>query len=123
MINYRLKATVLEIVDNQIKTNDPAIVKETLDRLMGLGYSSEKSKEMIAAILLEEMYDMLKENQKYNEECYCKKLSMLPDYAGDDQENCKEAPELLQVRHEPKIGCNDPCPCGSGKKYKKCCGQ
>ena len=22
-----------------------------------------------------------------------------------------------------KIGCNDPCPCGSGKKYKKCCGR
>jgi SEC-C motif-containing protein len=27
------------------------------------------------------------------------------------------------VRHEkPKPGRNDPCPCGSGKKYKKCCG-
>lgn len=26
------------------------------------------------------------------------------------------------VRQEPKIGRNDPCPCGSGKKYKKCCG-
>ena len=25
------------------------------------------------------------------------------------------------VRSEPKIGRNDPCPCGSGKKYKKCC--
>ena len=24
---------------------------------------------------------------------------------------------------EKKIGRNDPCPCGSGKKYKKCCGQ
>jgi len=24
---------------------------------------------------------------------------------------------------EPKIGRNDPCPCGSGKKYKKCCGK
>ena len=23
----------------------------------------------------------------------------------------------------PKIGRNDPCPCGSGKKYKKCCGK
>jgi len=22
----------------------------------------------------------------------------------------------------PKVGRNDPCPCGSGKKYKKCCG-
>ncbi|MCC6265918.1 MAG: preprotein translocase subunit SecA [Bryobacterales bacterium] len=25
-------------------------------------------------------------------------------------------------RSEPKVGRNDPCPCGSGKKYKKCCG-
>ncbi|WP_175438477.1 DUF1186 domain-containing protein [Fusibacter sp. 3D3] len=34
----------------------------------------------------------------------------------------------LQYHHEPiitgkKIGRNDPCPCGSGKKYKKCCGN
>jgi len=27
------------------------------------------------------------------------------------------------VRNEVKIGRNDPCPCGSGKKYKKCCGR
>ncbi|WP_422447595.1 preprotein translocase subunit SecA [Thermoanaerobacterium sp. DL9XJH110] len=27
------------------------------------------------------------------------------------------------VRKEKKIGRNDPCPCGSGKKYKKCCGR
>lgn len=26
------------------------------------------------------------------------------------------------VREAPKTGRNDPCPCGSGKKYKKCCG-
>jgi uncharacterized protein len=26
------------------------------------------------------------------------------------------------VRPEPKIGRNEPCPCGSGKKFKKCCG-
>ena len=25
-------------------------------------------------------------------------------------------------REEPKVGRNDDCPCGSGKKYKKCCG-
>jgi hypothetical protein len=25
------------------------------------------------------------------------------------------------IRSEPKVGRNDPCPCGSGKKYKKCC--
>jgi len=32
-----------------------------------------------------------------------------------------EAPK--PVRTGAKIGRNDPCPCGSGKKYKKCCGQ
>ena len=26
------------------------------------------------------------------------------------------------IRPNPKVGRNDPCPCGSGKKYKKCCG-
>lgn len=26
-------------------------------------------------------------------------------------------------RETPKVGRNDPCPCGSGKKYKKCCGR
>ncbi|MDD5436154.1 MAG: preprotein translocase subunit SecA [Candidatus Omnitrophica bacterium] len=26
-------------------------------------------------------------------------------------------------REDPKVGRNDPCPCGSGKKYKKCCGK
>ena len=27
-----------------------------------------------------------------------------------------------QRRDNPKIGRNDPCPCGSGKKFKQCCG-
>jgi preprotein translocase subunit SecA len=26
-------------------------------------------------------------------------------------------------REAPKVGRNDPCSCGSGKKYKKCCGK
>jgi SEC-C motif-containing protein len=26
-------------------------------------------------------------------------------------------------RAQPKVGRNEPCPCGSGKKYKKCCGS
>jgi len=32
--------------------------------------------------------------------------------------------KVKQIRLEqPKVGRNDPCPCGSGKKYKKCCGR
>lgn len=36
-------------------------------------------------------------------------------------ENFPSNPAGTIIRHEPRIGRNDPCPCGSGKKYKKCC--
>lgn len=39
------------------------------------------------------------------------------------EEGSAKKPHVETVVHEgPKIGRNDPCPCGSGKKYKKCCG-
>jgi preprotein translocase subunit SecA len=35
-----------------------------------------------------------------------------------------EGAKVKQIKLEqPKVGRNDPCPCGSGKKYKKCCGK
>jgi len=35
-----------------------------------------------------------------------------------------QLPRPVTQRHAtPKVGRNDPCPCGSGKKYKKCCGR
>jgi preprotein translocase subunit SecA len=37
-----------------------------------------------------------------------------------------EPPQEVQItfhRETPKVGRNDLCPCGSGKKYKKCCGK
>ena len=34
-----------------------------------------------------------------------------------------EAPKAVPVKKGVKVGRNDPCPCGSGKKYKKCCGM
>ena len=38
-------------------------------------------------------------------------------------EGAPEQTKVETVVHEgPRIGRNDPCPCGSGKKYKKCCG-
>ena len=50
---------------------------------------------------------------------------MMPDPAGLP-EGDGEGPEITRMpvhRANPKIGRNDDCPCGSGKKYKKCCGK
>lgn len=34
----------------------------------------------------------------------------------------KPEPRYAEPRGGPKVGRNDPCPCGSGRKFKKCCG-
>ena len=45
-----------------------------------------------------------------------------------EKETCATSTKTIYIgrnpmkRKEPKIGRNEKCPCGSGKKYKKCCG-
>jgi len=46
-----------------------------------------------------------------------------PMFFPDDEDDGEEAPEPPEPPRSRKIGRNEPCPCGSGKKYKKCCGQ
>ncbi len=42
---------------------------------------------------------------------------------GSEWRYCKGEPDVSSRQDDAaKIGRNDPCPCGSGKKYKKCCG-
>ena len=40
--------------------------------------------------------------------------------AGEPDEPALELPIRREI---PKVGRNDPCPCGSGKKFKNCCGR
>jgi len=47
------------------------------------------------------------------------KASDIVSQAADDISKEKQKP----ARSGPKVGRNDPCPCGSGKKYKQCCGK
>ena len=77
MANLRLKKLILEVVDNQLRENNPPVTKESYDKLIDAGYSAREAKEKIGAI----------------------------------------------VKREEKCIQNDLCPCGSGKKYKKCCGR
>ena len=66
-------------------------------------------------------YNMLKADADY--------LYGLPQWEeilGEEKmvELAKKYKQSKTVRREtPKVGRNDPCPCGSGKKYKHCCGR
>ncbi len=49
-------------------------------------------------------------------------LQALRKIQDDTEEDFEEPPPIPRpVVNESKVGRNDPCPCGSGKKYKKCC--
>jgi len=77
MINKRLRQTVLDIVDNQVRLNDPPITKTTLARLQGSGYSKLEAKEKIAAIVIEEIYDVMKNGEEFDEKRFTDKLKAL----------------------------------------------
>ena len=47
-------------------------------------------------------------------------LQLYRSFADDRRRIAASGPGTLPLRS--KVGRNDPCPCGSGKKYKKCCG-
>lgn len=50
-----------------------------------------------------------------------KRESPFPGYWVKDEEPDIIVKPQQQINNKPKVGRNDPCPCGSGKKYKKCC--
>ena len=75
--NPRLKKLILGVVDNQLRDNDPPITRETLERLIAAGYSRQKAKERIAAVVVEHIYDILHDQKAFDLEKYEQDLSRL----------------------------------------------
>lgn len=75
--NPYLKSAILEVVDNQLNENNPPETRQTLDRLVGLGYSETKAKEMIGAVVTEEIYYVMKDNEPFNIERFVTGLNKL----------------------------------------------
>ena len=75
--NYRLKALIMGVVDNQINENNPPITAITYKRLMAEGDSSKVAKEKIAAIIAENIYDIMTDGNSFDEEKYTRDLENL----------------------------------------------
>ncbi len=72
---------------------------------------------MIAAIGAETVSRLFRVRLKTDEEIKREKVAKITGEGAGGDKSVKRQP----VRKKIKIGPNDPCPCGSGKKYKKCC--
>ncbi len=130
MVNYRLKSLILEVVENQLRDKNPPVTREVYEKLQEAGYSSQEAKEKIGAIVIEEIYDISKGLREFDERKYTKALKKMlrksiSEELREDYEEWRddEVVVLNPVVKEQKIYPNDPCLCGSGLKYKKCCGK
>ena len=79
----------------------------------------EMFQAMIAAIREETIRRMFLVQLRPQQEVRRQRVAKETGTAAAEMTTVKKAP----VRKEKKAGPNDPCPCGSGKKYKKCCMQ
>ena len=77
--NPHLKATFIEVVNNQLRANKPPETRQTLDRLVGQGISKEDAKIYIAQAVCVEVWDALHNEKPFNEERYLRNFERLPE--------------------------------------------
>ena len=76
--NPRLKAIILQVVDNQLRADDPPETRTTLNRLIAEGYSKKVAKELIGCVVTTEIFDVLKNREEFNLKRYVDALNKLP---------------------------------------------
>ncbi|MFV9644290.1 MAG: hypothetical protein ACNYWU_00570 [Desulfobacterales bacterium] len=76
--NLHLKNAIMEVVDNQLKSNDPPETRQTYDRLISEGYSKKEAKELIGCVVTSEIFDVLKKQEHFNLSRFVSALNKLP---------------------------------------------
>ena len=82
--NPHLKAAILEVVENQLRENNPPETRQTFERLLATGYSRQEAIEIIGSAVVGEIWAVLKENKPYDAVRYRAALEkVLDDITGD----------------------------------------
>ena len=131
LMDYLMKVIMLQSIDIQWKEH--LLAMDHLREGIGLrGYGQkdpvreyqregyEMFMEMISRIKMDVLEKLCLIRIQREEEVEEIRQKQKQDYIMSRGE---DTPENKTVKHDKdKVGRNDPCPCGSGKKYKKCCG-
>jgi uncharacterized protein len=85
-------------------------------------FGSEEGEEIIGDFADQEVEALKQEIEPAARALHAYWLAKRAHLAPGQQHPGPKAQVLPFVRPQPEIGPNEPCPCGSGEKYKKCCG-
>ena len=98
----------LDGINESLKEENPIETMEE-DTEVSLAFDKERLYKNMVAAKADWLYELPQWKEIYSEE--------------ELKRFYKEQKESTTIRKEKKVGRNDQCPCGSGKKYKKCCGR
>ena len=98
----------LDGINDSLKAANPIEDMEE-DTVVSLAFEKELLYKNMVAAEADWLYNLEEWNDIFDED---KKKALY-----------KEQKASTTIRKEAKVYPNDPCPCGSGKKYKKCCGR
>ncbi|MCI8382802.1 MAG: SEC-C domain-containing protein [Lachnospiraceae bacterium] len=98
----------LDGINDSLKEKNPIEEMEE-DTVVNLGFEKELLYKNMVAAGADWLYNLEEWEPIFDEE--------------KRKELYKEQKSSMTIVKEDKIYPNDPCPCGSGKKYKKCCGR
>ena len=98
----------LDGINESLKVENPIETMEE-DTIVNLNFDKEKLYKNMVDAKADWLYELPQWDEIFTKE--------------KQKELYREQKASGTIRREKKIGRNDPCPCGSGKKYKKCCGK
>lgn len=107
-VDIMIMTGFLDGINDSLKKPNPIEEMEE-DTKVNLGFDKERLYKNMVAAGADWLYNLEEWNDIYDEETR--------------KQLYKEQKESTTIRKEQKVYPNDPCPCGSGKKYKKCCGR
>ncbi len=107
-LSVQIMTGFLDGINDSLKTPNP-IEEMTEDTVVSLEFDKEKLYKNMVDAKAEWLYGLPAWEQIFDEE---KRKALY-----------LEAKKMNTIVKGKKIGRNDPCPCGSGKKYKFCCGR
>jgi hypothetical protein len=76
--DQRLREAILEVINIQIRDNDPPETKQALIRLQEQGFSEEDTLKLIGYVVASEVFSVLKEKRQYDKGAYISALNDLP---------------------------------------------
>jgi len=85
--NPELGRAILELVENQIRDNDPPETRQTVERLLAEGYTADEARRLISAAVTVEIFHIMRDHEVFNRERFLWNLAHLPQEPWDNDGN------------------------------------